>query len=97
MLVLDHAVSARASGRRRRYVVSADVRPASPGGTAVLLLRLRDRFGWWPVQVTRLDGRSRARFAVRLAHRVPARVALTLKDGATQLAVSPVFHVGPSR
>jgi plastocyanin len=94
LIVLDHAVTARASARGRRVTVTATVTPRTPGGSAVLLLRLRDRFGWWPVQHTRLDGRSRARFTLRMRHRVPARVALTLPDGATQLAVSRIFHVG---
>ena len=94
MIVLDHAVAARATGRGRRVVVDASVTPAAPGGTAVLQLRLRDRFGWWPVQHARLDAHSRARFTLRIRHRVPARVALTLPDGATRLAVSRVLHVG---
>jgi hypothetical protein len=76
--------------------VSATIAPASPGASAVLLLRLRDRFGWWPIARTRLNARSQARFTLRLGHRVPARVVLTLKDGATQLAASRIFHVGPS-
>jgi hypothetical protein len=36
-----------------------------------------------------------ARFSLRLAHRYPARVVLTLRDGATALAVSRTLHVGP--
>jgi plastocyanin len=95
LIVLDHTVSARPSAPARRVTVAATVAPASPGAGAVLLLRLRDRFGWWPVQRTRLDARSQARFTLRLGHRVPARVVLTLKDGATQLAASRIFHVGP--
>ena len=52
------------AGRARR---SIDVRasPASPGTRVVLQLRLRERFGWWPVARARLDRRSRAQFTVR--------------------------------
>ena len=42
-----------------------------------------------------LDRDSVARFSLRLAHRYPARVVLTLRDGATALAVSRTLHVGP--
>ena len=43
----------------------------------------------------KLDHHSRARFALRLGHRYPARVVLTLRDGATQLALSRTLRVGP--
>ncbi|MDP9346953.1 MAG: hypothetical protein M3P44_14820, partial [Actinomycetota bacterium] len=49
LLVLDRKVTATASTRARRATVRALVTPASPGATVVLQLRLRDRFGWWPV------------------------------------------------
>jgi hypothetical protein len=43
----------------------------------------------------KLDHHSMANFSLRLAHRYPARVVLTQRDGATALAVSPTLHVGP--
>jgi plastocyanin len=94
LLVLDRKLSATATTHGRRVAVSTQVAPASPGGTVVLQLRLRHRFGWWPVARTRLDHHSRARFALRLRHRVPARVVLTLADGATVLATSRTLRVG---
>jgi hypothetical protein len=95
VLVLDRKLSASSAGRGRAVVVRAAVAPASPGATVVLQLRLKERFGWWPVARTKLDRRSRAHFAVRLGHRYAARVVLTLRDGATQLALSPTLQVGP--
>jgi plastocyanin len=98
LLVLDRRVAASATPRGRgRVVVSARVTPASPGATVVLQLRLRERFGWWPVRRARLGRASTARLRLRLRRRVPARVVLTLADGATVLAKSPTLHVGPRR
>jgi plastocyanin len=100
LVVLDRRVAATATAAagRRGTVVAAEVAPASPGATVVVQLRLRERFGWWPVRRARLDAASRATFApVRPRRRVPARVVLTLPDGATQLAVSPTFRVGAAR
>ena len=94
LLVLDRKVVASAA-RRGTRVVRAQVLPASPAATVVLQLRLRERFGWWPVAQLRLDRASHARFVVRLDRRVRARVALTLRDGATQLALSRTLHIGP--
>ena len=75
--------------------VSARVAPASHGAPVVLQLRLPQHFGWWPVARAKLDHDSMARFSLRLRHRYPARVVLTLRDGATALAVSRTLHVGP--
>ena len=75
--------------------VSARVAPASHGAPVVLQLKLPQHFGWWPVARAKLDHHSMASFALGLAHRYPARVVLTLKDGATPLAVSRTLHVGP--
>ncbi|MEA2286100.1 MAG: hypothetical protein QOJ21_2143 [Solirubrobacteraceae bacterium] len=94
LLVLDRRISARARTRGRSVVVSARVTPASAGTTVVLQLRLPERFGWWPVARAKLNGASAARFAVRLRRRVPARVVLTLPDGATSLATSRTLRVG---
>jgi plastocyanin len=95
LLVLDRTLTARATSRGRHVVVDADVAPASMGAPVVLQLRLPQHFGWWPVARAKLDHHSMASFALGLAHRYPARVVLTLKDGATPLAVSRTLHVGP--
>ncbi len=95
LLVLDRKIAATASARGRAVEVSARVAPASHGAPVVLQLKLPQHFGWWPVARAKLDHASMARFSLRLAHRYPARVVLTLKDGATPLAVSRTLHVGP--
>ena len=96
--VLDRRVAASARTRRGRTVVRASVLPASPGAHVVLQLRLRERFGWWPVRHARLDDASRAVFRVRTRRSVRARVVLTLADEATPLALSPALRIGrPSR
>jgi hypothetical protein len=95
LLVLDRKVAASAGGTGHGVSVSARVAPASKGAPVVLQLRLPQHFGWWPVARAKLNGDSTARFALRLAHRYPARVVLTLRDGATTLAVSRTLHVGP--
>lgn len=96
VLVLDRRVAVAAALHGRRTAIVAGVEPASPGATVVLQLRLRNRFGWWPVRRARLDRNSRARFVLRLRHRVHARVVLTQADGATVLARGPTLMVGPS-
>ena len=59
----------------------------------VLQLRLRERFGWWPVRRgARLHG-GHATFS-STPRRVRARVVLTLADGATPLAVSAPLRLG---
>jgi plastocyanin len=95
LLVLDRKLAVSANGRGRSVEVSARVAPASAGAPVVLQLRLPQHFGWWPVARAKLDRGSLARFSLRLAHRYPARVVLTLRDGATALAVSRTLHVGP--
>jgi plastocyanin len=95
LLVLDRKLTASAATRGHRVIVEASAAPASPGATVVLQLRLKERFGWWPVARAKLDHHSRARFALRLVHRYRARVVLTLRDGATQLALSRTLRVGP--
>jgi plastocyanin len=95
LLVLDRKLASTSRTRGRRVTVSTTVTPASPGATVVLQLRLKERFGWWPVARAKVDHHSRATFRLRLAHRYRARVVLTLADGATQLAQSRTLHVGP--
>ncbi|MCW2967348.1 MAG: hypothetical protein JWM71_1120 [Solirubrobacteraceae bacterium] len=94
LLVLNRVVTVHPAGHGSAWSVVAGVAPASPGAMVVLQLRLRDRFGWWPVAHARLDRSSRAFLRIRRAHRAPARVVLTLPDGATVLAVSRPFHLG---
>jgi plastocyanin len=95
LLVLDRKLTAKSMGQGRRVTVDARVAPASPHAPVVLQLRLPQRFGWWPVARARLDHHSRAHFKLKLAHRYPARVVLTLADGATALATSRTLHIGP--
>jgi plastocyanin len=94
LLVLDRAVAATGSTKRGRSVVRVRVTPAGHGGTVVLQLRLRERFGWWPVGRAELDRDGRARFRIEPPRRVRARVVLTLGDGATPLAVSAPLRLG---
>ena len=91
LIVVDHAVTISVRRLRgHRVLVDATVTPAAPGSTVVLQLRLRERFGWWPSRTLHLDAASHARFVVRRRATVPVRVALTLPDGASVLATSPV-------
>ena len=91
LIVVDHTVTASVKRLKgHRVQVDATVTPASPGSRVVLQLHLRERFGWWPETTLRLDRNSHARFVFRSRSRVPARVALTLPDGATVLATSAV-------
>ena len=96
LLVLDRTISASTQRGRARVLIRTSVAPASAGATVVLQLFLHDHFGWWPVQRTKLDRSSKARFALRTKQRVSARVVLTLPDGATALAVSKKMRVGPT-
>jgi len=79
-----------------RRSLRALVAPPNPGGKVSLQFKLRERFGWWTVARSRLDGNSRASFRIRLRKRVPARVVLTQSDGWTPLAMSTVVQVGPA-
>lgn len=95
LLVLDRRISS--GGVRRRghhWSVTATVTPPSPGAHVVLELRLRERFGWWPVARGRLNARSHVVLRTTRASRAPTRLVLTLADWATPLALSPVFHLG---
>jgi plastocyanin len=95
LVVLDRKLIATV-GRARggRSLVRVRVTPRG-SGTVVLELRLRERFGWWPVDRAKLDGRGRATFRVRPPRRVRARVVLTLADGATPLAFSRPLRLAP--
>jgi len=87
------ALSVRASSRGGRRIIGVTGRPRSPGTRVVLQLRLRERFGWWPVARARLDERSRARFSVRGYAGVPARVVSLSGDWATVQSESRVVRL----
>jgi plastocyanin len=93
LLVLDHEITASVRHGRRMSAVAGRVTPADPGATVVLQLRLRERFGWWPVARAKLGASSQASFRVPVPRAVLARLVLTLPDGATPLAVSPPFRL----
>jgi hypothetical protein len=95
LLVIDRAVTASSRTHGRRAVVKTRVLPASHGATVVLQMRLKERFGWWPVRKAKLDHASQARFTVKLRHAVRARVVLTTADGVTPLVHSSVLHLTP--
>jgi plastocyanin len=97
LIVVDRTLNVHAQRGRHRVLLRALVLPASPGTPVVLQLYLKEHFGWWPVQRTRLDRDSRARFALKLRRNVSARVLLTLPDGATALAISPTIHLRRAR
>jgi Copper binding proteins, plastocyanin/azurin family len=81
-------------GRKGRAVVTASARPSTPGARVVLQLKLRERFGWWPVARARLDEHSQAHFKLRRDQRgVPARVVLVGPDWATVLSESRVLKL----
>ena len=89
----DHRLQARHRRHGRTIAISAAVTPAAPGATVVLQLKLKERFGWWPVQQAKLDAASHVRFSLPRRRATIARVVLTQPDGATKLAVSPVLKV----
>lgn len=93
--VSDGASLSVASKRTSATVVVIHVRatPASPGANVVLQLRLRERFGWWPVARARLDKRSRAAFTVRRHAGAPARVVMVGPDWASPLSQSRLFRL----
>ena len=80
--------------RGRRPAVNVRANPSTPGARVVLQLKLRERFGWWPVARARLDKRSQAHFKLRRDQRaVPARVVLVGPDWATVLNESRVLKL----
>ena len=92
--VTDGPVLAAATRRARggATVVRVRAKPASPGARVVLQLRLRERFGWWPVRRVRLDRRSRARLVVRRHPGARARVVPVGADWATPTGVAAAFR-----
>jgi plastocyanin len=81
-------ISARVKRAKRGALVLVAARPATPGGRIVVQVKLRERFGWWPVSRARLDRRSRARLLVRGYAGRPARAVLVGPDWATPLSAS---------
>ena len=80
--------------RGRHRAVNVRANPTTPGARVVLQLKLRERFGWWPVARARLDKRSQAHFRLRSDQRgVPARVVLVAPDWATVLNESRVLKL----
>jgi plastocyanin len=75
-------------GARGRALVSVTAKPATPGARVVLQVKLRERFGWWPVDRARLDKRSRASLSVRGYAGERARVVVVGPDWASELSVS---------
>ena len=91
-------LAAKASrGKHGSQLVGVSASPATPGARVVLQLKLRERFGWWPVARARLDRHSRARFAVRGHAGAAARVVLVGPDWATPLTLSRVLRLPPRR
>ena len=87
------ALSLVAKSSAGRAVVNVKGTPASPGARVVLQLRLRERFGWWPVARARLDRRSRAQFTLRGHPGVPVRVVSVGADWASVLSDSRVLKL----
>ncbi|MEA2364641.1 MAG: hypothetical protein QOI32_153 [Thermoleophilaceae bacterium] len=82
-------ISARVRrGKRGAALVTVAAKPATPGARIVLQVKLRERFGWWPVDRARLDKRSRARLTARGYAGAPARAVLVGPDWTTALSVS---------
>jgi plastocyanin len=87
------ALSVKVASRRGRSSIRVSARPAAPGTRLVLQLRLRERFGWWPVARARLDRRSRARLTLRGHAGARARVVAVGPDWVTALSESRVVKL----
>lgn len=81
-------VTAGVKRGRRGTTLGVRTTPAAPGGRVVLQVRLKERFGWYPVDRARLDRRSHARFLIQRYGGVRARVVLVGSDWATPLSQS---------
>jgi len=93
VLVLDRTVSAGQRVAKRKLTITAKVTPASAGSTVVLQLKLKERFGWWPVRTAKTDKSGMVRFTIDRGRKVQARVLLTASDEATELARSSTFRL----
>jgi plastocyanin len=93
VLVLDRTVSATQTVSRRKVTIAARVSPGGAGATVVLQLKLKERFGWWPVKTARTKADGTVRFTLARGRKVPARVLLTAADEATELARSATLRL----
>ena len=93
VLVLDRKVSATQTAKGKRLTVDAKVTPGTAGATVVLQLKLKERFGWWPVKAARTKADGTVRFTIARGRKVQARVLLTASDEATELARSATFRL----
>jgi plastocyanin len=84
LLVSDRKVLLRITRDGARVTVT----PSKPYGRIMVQQYRRERFGWWPVAVTRLDYISQAAVPLTAPGRVRAR--LVDQDGWTPLATSAV-------
>ena len=87
---------ARPQGQRgaaRPHRSSPRSPPRSAGATVVLQLKLKERFGWWPVKVAKTNASGAVRFSIARGRKVQARVLLTASDEATELARSATFRL----
>ena len=87
---------ARPQGQRdvqRGRTIVAKVTPGTAGATVVLQLKLKERFGWWPVKVAKTKAAGTVRFTIARGRKVQARVLLTASDEATELARSATFRL----
>jgi plastocyanin len=91
LLVSDRKVLLRAT----RDGVRVTVTPSKPYARIMLQQDQRERFGWWPVAVTRLDYVSQATLRLTTPGRV--RAMLVDQDGWTPLATSPVVVLRGAR
>lgn len=69
--------------------VDVSVTPSAPYARFLVELQLRERFGWWPAAVGKLDYVSSAEVRVKRPARV--RIVLVDKDGWTPVATSRVI------
>jgi plastocyanin len=93
VLVLDRKIRATQTVGKRKLTIAAKVTPASAGATVVLQLKLKERFGWWPVKVAKTAADGSVRFSLARGRKVHARVLLTASDEATELARSATFRL----
>ena len=59
----------------------------------MLQLKLKERFGWWPVKAAKTKADGTVRFTIPRGRKVQARVLLTASDEATELARSATFRL----
>ena len=85
--------TARSARTQRGRTILAKVTPGTAGATVVLQLKLKERFGWWPVKAAKTKADGTVRFTIARGRKVQARVLLTASDEATELARSATFRL----